>query len=120
MEISALLETRSSLLWTLMHKALALHDMVLVVLRCRSCAAFLPGRSSLFHAYSFAARPPHRCHTNPKSYRIKQTAPNHAICPMKTNPPNERSILTIRELPRDAVREDSREAASDSRCRRDA
>src|ERR1700736_3169398 len=69
MEISALLETRSSLLWTLMHKALALHDMVLVVLRCRSCAAFLPGRSSLFHAYSFAARPPHRCHTNPKPYR---------------------------------------------------
>src|SRR5260370_3670194 len=37
-----------------------LHDMVLVVRRCRSCAAFLPGRSSLFHAYSFAARPPHR------------------------------------------------------------
>src|SRR5260370_24583579 len=32
-------------------------------------AAFLPGRSSLFHAYSFAARPPHRCHTNPKPYR---------------------------------------------------
>src|SRR5260370_21878489 len=45
-----------------------LHDMVLVVRRCRSCAAFLPGRSSLFHAYSFAARPPHRCHTNPKPY----------------------------------------------------
>ena len=45
----------------------------------------------------------------------KQTAPNHAICAIKTNPPNERSILTIRELPRDAVWEDSREAAPDSR-----
>src|SRR5260370_30206750 len=46
-----------------------LHDMVLVVRRCRSCAAFRPGRRSLFHAYSFAARPPHRCHMNPKPYR---------------------------------------------------
>ena len=46
-----------------------LHDMVLVVRRRRSCAAFLPGRSSLFHTYSFASRPHHRCHTNPKPYR---------------------------------------------------
>src|ERR1700738_4234784 len=35
-----------------------------------------------------------RCPTTSARLQQKQTAPNHAICPMKTNPPNERSILT--------------------------